>query len=55
MAQEVIIDIIKVNKLWKNIWRDANECWNNHNWENSKYKKANAEPIPPKDIVMEYK
>jgi hypothetical protein len=33
-------------------WKEANECWNNHDWSNAKFLKNNAEPIEPSDIVM---
>ena len=36
-------------------WKEANDCWNSQDWSNAKFKKDNAEPIKPSDIVMKKK
>ena len=39
----------------KAFWKEANHCWNSHNWEGAKFKKEFAQPIEPKDIVIKKK
>jgi len=39
----------------KAFWKEANECWNSHNWENAKFKKEPATPIDASPIIMKEK
>ena len=42
-------------KKQNEFWKEANKCWNSHNWEGAKFKKEFANPVEAKPIVIEKK